>query len=96
MNNRRRSSWVFMAVALLTAWAEGTDGDRSLTQQLLTSYWLDAAAGGDVRELLTESIDLSLGLLSLSGSLLMELGRATGCSPEELLDMIGRRIAQGR
>jgi hypothetical protein len=83
------------AVALLTAWAESTDGDLSLTEQLLASYWSDAAAGG-THELLLELTDLWLGLLSLSERLLVELSHATGRSADELLEMIGRRVAQGR
>jgi hypothetical protein len=78
------------AVALMTAWNESDDGDAWFAVQL-ASQDLAAAVVGET--LLDESITLITGLMSLAGSLLIELERHTGKPIAEILRNAGELAA---
>jgi hypothetical protein len=86
------SAWEPMrqAVALLTAWNESHEGDMSFLAGTVNHYAANATSIEEVVEIFS---NLVAGLVSLSGGLLLELGRASGQTPSELLAIIGRRTA---
>ena len=78
------------ALAVLTAWNESGDGDLSLVDATTAGY-LNSHAGREAQ--LGEAINLISGLVSLSGRMLLQLAQSTGLSEEELLRIMGERIA---
>ncbi|MGH9038534.1 MAG: hypothetical protein ACRD0O_22480 [Acidimicrobiia bacterium] len=79
------------AVALLTAW-NASDGDMTVLGHVVDSY---ASEANSVDEVVTVLEGLLAGLVSLSGGLLHELSRTSEMTPAELLEIIGRRTAEG-
>ena len=77
------------AVALLTAW-NTSEGDMSMLGATIDSYASEATTIEEVVEILQGFV---AGLVSLSGALLVELGRMSEQTPAELLEIIGRRTA---
>jgi hypothetical protein len=78
------------ALAILTAWNESGNGDLSLVEQITRGY-LDAHSDPDVK--LSEAVDLISGLVSLGGRMLLQLAHSLERSEEELLRIMGERIA---
>jgi len=78
------------ALAVLTAWNESGDGDLSLVEQT-TMGFLDSQPDADAK--LTEALNLISGLVSLGGRMLLQLARSLDVSEDELLQLMGRRIA---
>jgi hypothetical protein len=78
------------ALAILTAWNESGDGDLSLVEQATTGY-LDSHAEADAK--LAEAINLISGLVSLGGRMLLQLAQTMDVAEEELLRIMGQRIA---
>ena len=78
------------ALAVLTAWNESGDGDLSLVERTTMGY-LDSAS--DVEAQLREAINLISGLVSLSGRMLLQLARTLELTEDELLHLMGQRIA---
>ena len=78
------------ALAILTAWNESGDGDLTLVEQTTNAYLDGHPEAGDK---LTEAIGLISGLVSLGGRMLLQLSSSLGMSEEELLAIMGQRIA---
>ncbi len=78
------------ALAILTAWNESGDGDLSLVEQTTRGY-LDSHTDPDAR--LKEAIALISGLVSLGGRMLLQLAQRTDLSEDEILRIMGERIA---
>jgi hypothetical protein len=78
------------ALAILTAWNESGDGDLSLVEAT-TMAFLDGDR--DPAAKLAEAVNLISGLVSLGGRMLLQLAQSLGVPEEELLDLMGRRIA---
>jgi hypothetical protein len=78
------------ALAILTAWNESGDGDLSLVEQTTVAY-LEAQPDAEAR--VAEAMNLVSGLVSLSGRMLLQLARSLGRSEDELLRLMGERIA---
>jgi hypothetical protein len=78
------------ALAILTAWNESGDGDLSLVEQT-TSAYLEAQTDPDAQ--IREAINLISGLVSLGGRMLLQLAASLQLSEEELLRIMGGRIA---
>jgi hypothetical protein len=78
------------ALAVLTAWNESGDGDLSLVDETTAGY-LNRHAGREAQ--LREAVNLISGLVSLGGRMLLQLAQSTGLSEEELLRIMGERIA---
>ena len=78
------------ALAILTAWNESGDGDLSLAEQTTMGY-LDACSDPDAR--VAEAIALISGLVSLGGRMLLQLAHSLAVSEEDLLRIMGERIA---
>ena len=78
------------ALAVLTAWNESGDGDLSLVDETTAGY-LNSQADGEAQ--LREALNLISGLVSLGGRMLLQLAQSTGLSEEELLRIMGERIA---
>jgi hypothetical protein len=78
------------ALAILTAWNESGDGDLSLVEQTTLGY-LDSHSDPDAK--VREAINLVSGLVSLGGRMLLQLSQSLGRSEDELLRIMGERIA---
>jgi len=78
------------ALAVLTAWNESGDGDLSLVEQTTRGY-LDSHADLDAK--LDEAVALIAGLVSLGGRMLLQLAQRTELSEDEILRIMGQRIA---
>jgi len=78
------------ALAILTAWNESGDGDLSLVEQTTVAY-LEAQPDAEAR--VAEAMNLVSGLVSLSGRMLLQLAQSLGRSEDELLRIMGERIA---
>ena len=78
------------ALAILTAWNESGDGDLSLVEQTTMGY-LDSHADSDAK--VAEAVALICGLVSLGGRMLLQLAHSLELSEEELLRIMGQRIA---
>jgi len=78
------------ALAILTAWNESGDGDLSLVERTTMGY-LDGQADAEAK--LAEAINLVSGLVSLGGRMLLQLAQSLGRSEDELLRIMGERIA---
>lgn len=78
------------ALAILTAWNESGDGDLSLVEQTTLGY-LDSQSDPDAK--LREAFNLISGLVSLGGRMLLQLAQSLGRSEDELLRIMGERIA---
>jgi hypothetical protein len=78
------------ALAVLTAWNESGDGDLSLVDQTTMGY-LENLPDPDAK--LTEAIALISGLVSLGGRMLVQLATSTQLSEDEILRIMGQRIA---
>jgi hypothetical protein len=78
------------ALAILTAWNESGEGDLSLVEQTTTDY-LDGLPDGDAR--IREALNLIAGLVSLGGRMLLQLAQSLDMSEDELLRIMGQRIA---
>jgi hypothetical protein len=78
------------ALAILTAWNESGDGDLSLVEQTTAGY-LDGHADPDAK--MREAIALISGLVSLGGRMLVQLAHSTQLSEDEILHIMGQRIA---
>jgi hypothetical protein len=78
------------ALAILTAWNESGDGDLTLVEQTTRGY-LDAHPDPDAK--LAEALNLISGFVSLGGRMLLQLARSTDLGEEELLHIMGQRIA---
>jgi hypothetical protein len=78
------------ALAILTAWNESGGGDLSLVEQTTMAY-LDSQPGADAK--VTEAINLISGLVSLGGRMLLQLAQSMGLNEDELLRIMGQRIA---
>jgi hypothetical protein len=81
------------ALALVTAWHESADADRALVVNTAMGY-LEGLP--DPERALHEAIALIAGLVSLAGSLLVELAENTGSEPEDVLRSIGQNVASHR
>ena len=81
---------IHRAVALMTAWNEGEDGDAWFAVQLASQ---DLASAVVCETLLDESITLITGLMSLAGRLLIELERHTVKPIAEILRNAGEQVA---
>ena len=78
------------ALAVLTAWNESGEGDLSLVERTTMGY-LDSAPDADAK--LREAINLISGLVSLGGRMLLQLARSLELTEDELLHLMGQRIA---
>ena len=78
------------ALAILTAWNESGDGDLSLVDETTRSY-LDSHTDPDAK--LNEAVALIAGLVSLGGRMLLQLAQRTELSEDEILRIMGQRIA---
>ena len=78
------------ALAILTAWNESGDGDLSLVDETTRGY-LDSHADPDAK--LNEAVALIAGLVSLGGRMLLQLAQRTELSEDEILRIMGQRIA---
>ena len=78
------------ALAILTAWNESGDGDLSLVEQTTLGY-LESQPDPDAK--VAEAINLISGLVSLGGRMLLQLAQSLGRSEDELLRIMGERIA---
>lgn len=78
------------ALAILTAWNESGDGDLSLVERTTLGY-VDSQPDAEAR--LGEAFNLISGLVSLGGRMLLQLAQSLGCSEDELLRIMGERIA---
>jgi hypothetical protein len=78
------------ALAVLTAWNESGDGDLSLAERTTMGY-LDSQPDPDAR--VREAINLISGLVSLGGRMLLQLAQNLEVSEDELLRIMGQRIA---
>lgn len=78
------------ALAVLTAWNESGDGDLSLVDATIRGY-LDGHDDADAK--LAEAVDLISGLVSLGGRMLLQLAQNTQLSEDEILRIMGERIA---
>lgn len=78
------------ALAVLTAWNESGDGDLSLVEQTTTGY-LDSQPDPEAK--IREAIALISGLVSLGGRMLLQLAQSTQLSEDEILRIMGERIA---
>jgi hypothetical protein len=78
------------ALAILTAWNESGDGDLSLVERTTVGY-LESHPDPDAR--VREAINLISGLVSLGGRMLLQLAQSLDKSEDELLRIMGERIA---
>ena len=78
------------ALAILTAWNESGEGDLSLVERTTAGY-LDSQPDPDAK--VAEAINLVCGLVSLGGRMLLQLARSLDRSEDELLRLMGERIA---
>jgi hypothetical protein len=78
------------ALAILTAWNESGGGDLSLVEQTTMGY-LDSHPDPDAK--VAEAINLISGLVSLGGRMLLQLAQNMEVSEDELLRIMGERIA---
>ena len=78
------------ALAVLTAWNESGDGDLSLAERTTMGY-LDSQPDLDAK--VREAINLISGLVSLGGRMLLQLAQTLEVSEDELLRIMGQRIA---
>lgn len=78
------------ALAILTAWNESGDGDLSLVERTTMAY-LDSHPDPDAK--VNEAIALISGLVSLGGRMLLQLAQSLEVSEDELLRIMGQRIA---
>ena len=78
------------ALAILTAWNESGDGDLSLVEQTTMGY-LDSHPDPDTK--VREAINLIDGLVSLAGTMLLQLAQNLDLGEDELLRIMGQRIA---
>jgi hypothetical protein len=78
------------ALAILTAWNESGEGDLSLVDDTTTGY-LDGLADADAK--VREALNLIAGLVSLGGRMLLQLAQSLDMSEDELLRIMGQRIA---
>jgi hypothetical protein len=78
------------ALAILTAWNESGDGDLSLVEQTTMGY-LQSHADPDAK--VAEAINVISGLVSLGGRMLLQLAQNLEVTEEELLRIMGERIA---
>ncbi|HEY4408457.1 MAG TPA: hypothetical protein VGO87_01130 [Acidimicrobiia bacterium] len=78
------------ALAILTAWNESGDGDLSLVEGTTMGY-LENLPDPDAK--VREAINLIAGLVSLGGRMLLQLAHAMEVEEEELLRIMGQRIA---
>jgi hypothetical protein len=78
------------ALAILTAWNESGDGDLSLVEETTMGY-LDSHADPDAK--VNEAIALISGLVSLGGRMLLQLAQSIPMSENEILQLMGQRIA---
>jgi hypothetical protein len=78
------------ALAILTAWNESGDGDLSLVERTTTDY---IEGHTDPEAKMAEAVALISGLVSLGGRMLVQLAHSTELSEDELLRIMGQRIA---
>jgi hypothetical protein len=78
------------ALAILTAWNESGDGDLSLVERTTMGY-LDSHSDSEAK--VNEAIALISGLVSLGGRMLLQLAQSLEVSEDELLRIMGQRIA---
>ena len=78
------------ALAVLTAWNESGDGDLSLVEQTTVAF-LESQPDGDAK--LAEAVNLISGLVSLGGRMLLQLAQKLDVTEDELLRIMGQRIA---
>lgn len=78
------------ALAILTAWNESGEGDLSLVEQT-TSGYLDGLPDADAK--VREAVNLIAGLVSLGGRMLLQLAQSLDVSEDDLLRIMGQRIA---
>jgi hypothetical protein len=78
------------ALAILTAWNESGDGDLSLVERTTVGY-LDNHQDAEAK--VAEAINLISGLVSLGGRMLLQLAQNLEVTEEELLRIMGERIA---
>ena len=78
------------ALAILTARNESGDGDLSLVERTTLGY-LDSQPDPDAK--VAEAINLVSGLVSLGGRMLLQLAQTMELSEDELLRIMGERIA---
>ena len=78
------------ALAILTAWNESGDGDLTLVEQTTMGY-LDGHTDAEAK--LSEAVNLISGLVSLGGRMLLQLAHSTELGEDELLRIMGQRIA---
>ena len=78
------------ALAILTAWNESGEGDLSLVEQTTMGY---LEGHGEPEAQVAEAINLISGLVSLGGRMLLQLAQAMAVSEDELLRIMGQRIA---
>ena len=78
------------ALGILTAWNESGDGDLSLVERTTMGY-LDSHSDSEAK--VNEAIALISGLVSLGGRMLLQLAQSLEVSEDELLRIMGQRIA---
>lgn len=78
------------ALAVLTAWNESGEGDLSLVHQTTAGY-LDGHADPEAK--VREAVSIISGLVSLGGRMLLQLAHSTALSEDEILRIMGERIA---
>jgi hypothetical protein len=78
------------ALAILTAWNESGEGDLSLVERTTLGY-LDGLPDADAK--VREAFNLIAGLVSLGGRMLLQLAQSLDMSEDDLLRIMGQRIA---
>ncbi|MCA1842396.1 MAG: hypothetical protein LC792_04250 [Actinobacteria bacterium] len=78
------------ALAILTAWNESGEGDLSLVEQTTLGY-LNGLSDADAK--IREAFNLISGLVSLGGRMLLQLAQSLDVSEDDLLRIMGERIA---
>ena|SRR5947209_1135393 len=78
------------ALAILTAWNESGDGDLTLVERTTMGY-LETQPDPEAK--LAEAVNLVSGLVSLGGRMLLQLAHSTDLGEDELLRIMGQRIA---
>ncbi len=78
------------ALAILTAWNESGEGDLSLVERTTLGY-LEGQPDAEAK--IREALNLIAGFVSLGGRMLLQLAQNLDMSEDELLRIMGQRIA---
>lgn len=78
------------AIGIMTAWNESDDGDTSFVIDFVSR---DLAETQFTGQLMSETISMVTGLISLSGRLLVQLEQTTGTPIADILRRAGEQAA---